>query len=207
MINKIRLVRKSKGMTLTEVAELANTTAQHISRLEKKDSIDTKWVDILSKIFNVKPSDLVELNDTDSGVATTIIDLPKCSEKPIPVISWVHAGDLMNVPPDQIYDEYVTTSINTSDNAFGLIVSGDSMEPRFFEEDIIIVDPLIMPKTGDYCVAMIYDEATFKIFQKETDEHIILKPINPKHASLLIEKHNGTEFHFVGKVVDMKPKL
>lgn len=207
MINKIRLVRKSKGMTLTEVAELANTTAQHISRLEKKENIDTKWVDTLAQIFNVKPSDLVELNSVESGIGSEVLELPICSNKPIPVISWVHAGDLMNVPPDQIYDEYVTTSIHTSEEAFALLVAGDSMEPRFFEEDIIIVDPLLMPKIGDYCVAMIYDEATFKIFQKETDEHIILKPINPRHASLLIEKHNGTEFKFVGKVVDMKPKL
>lgn len=192
-------------MTLNEVAEKANTSAQHLSRLENRANIDTKWLDILAEVFEVRPSDLISLDV--GGIAPGLVDLPSYNYQPIPVISWVHAGDLTEITSETIYDEHVLSTKRTSPRAFALKVMGDSMEPRFFEDDIIIVDPEIMPRVGDFCVAVVDNQASFKLFHKDTEEHIILKPLNPKRASILIEKNEATEFNFIGKVVDMKAKF
>lgn len=205
MINKIKQIRKSKGMALAEVAEKAHTSAQHLSRLENRANIDTKWLDILAEVFDVRPSDLASLDA--EGFEPEVLELPAYNYKPIPVVSWVHAGDMTEITAETIYDEHVVSTKKTSPGAFALKVVGDSMEPRFFEDDIIIVDPEIMPHVGDFCVAVVDNEASFKLFHKDTAEHIILKPLNPKRASILIEKDIGTEFNFIGKVVDMKPKF
>lgn len=62
MQSRIREIRKSKGLTLMQVAAKANTTAQTIGRLEtgmRKLSVD--WVKIIARALEVDPSELLSL--------------------------------------------------------------------------------------------------------------------------------------------------
>lgn len=62
MINRIREIRKAKGMTLADLAEACTppTTAQTIGRLETgMRSLSTKWMDRIGHALGVDPQVLV----------------------------------------------------------------------------------------------------------------------------------------------------
>lgn len=206
MENRLKQIRIGKKMTLADVAKRADTTPQQIHKLEKgQRGIDTDWLERLSKALGVSPAEILGLQ-TD-GISLENVNLPEYHYKPIPIISWVQAGELTEIMKQGCFEDFVISTKKTSQYTIALIVVGDSMEPRFQDGDVIIIDPEVLPQIGDFCVAIVDNEATFKVFYKNTDEHIILKPLNSKRSSILIEKNNGNEFRFVGKVVDMKPKL
>lgn len=62
MINRIRAIRKEKGMTLADLAEacVPPTTPQTVGRLETGTrTLSTKWMDRLAKALGVEPELLV----------------------------------------------------------------------------------------------------------------------------------------------------
>jgi transcriptional regulator with XRE-family HTH domain len=62
MINRIRAIRKDKGMTLADLAEacIPPTTPQTVGRLETGTrTLSTKWMDRLAKALGVEPELLV----------------------------------------------------------------------------------------------------------------------------------------------------
>lgn len=62
MINRIREIRKAKGLTLAELAEACDppTTAQTIGRLETgMRNLSTKWMDRIGAALDIDPQSLV----------------------------------------------------------------------------------------------------------------------------------------------------
>ena len=67
MINRIRDIRKSKGMTLADLAEACDppTTAQTIGRLETgMRNLSIKWMDRIAAALQVDPQTLVRSEDS-----------------------------------------------------------------------------------------------------------------------------------------------
>jgi len=85
----------------------------------------------------------------------------------IPLINFVQAGGFGSgtdqYPYPGVAEEYVETDLQGR-YLFSMRVKGDSMEPLFFEDEIIIIDPEIQPQPGDYVIVKKDDEeeATFK---------------------------------------------
>jgi SOS-response transcriptional repressor LexA len=78
-----------------------------------------------------------------------------------------------------------------SERTFALRIKGDSMEPRFSEGDVIIVDPDLRPHPGDYVVASTEngEEATFKKYRvvgmdRSGHEVFELVPLNSDYPVL-----------------------
>lgn len=68
MINRIRDIRKAKGMTLADVAEACDppTTAQTIGRLETgMRNLSTKWMDRIAAALAIDPQTLVRAEDSE----------------------------------------------------------------------------------------------------------------------------------------------
>ncbi len=66
MINRIRAIRKAKGLTLAELAQNCSppTTAQTIGRLETGTrNLSLKWMDRIGSALGVDPEELVRSDD------------------------------------------------------------------------------------------------------------------------------------------------
>jgi len=91
-----------------------------------------------------------------------------------------------------------------SNGAFALKVRGDSMEPEFYEGDIIIINPAFKQEHNDYLVVSNEEgEATFKQLKKYGKTRV-LHPLNPKHED--IELNRETEYRIIGVVIEKKKK-
>ena len=108
-----------------------------------------------------------------------------------PVISWVQAGDWMEIAEGyepQYGEELLPCPVKCSQDSYVLRVHGISMEPKFHNGDLIFVDPHVDPVSGKYVVVMIEDtaEATFKQLIVEGGRQY-LKALNPEWPNRIIE--------------------
>lgn len=111
----------------------------------------------------------------------------------IPVISYVQAGMMTEVVDPFALGgglETVEAPIGCSERTFGLRIEGNSMEPRFHEGDVVIIDPALAPRPGDFVVGKNgKEEATFKKYRprgidENGDEVFELAPLNEDYATL-----------------------
>ena len=58
--NRVREIRKQKGMTLNELAEKTGMTYSACQKIDAGTvDLDTKWMRMLAKVFNVEPWELL----------------------------------------------------------------------------------------------------------------------------------------------------
>ncbi len=114
MINRIRAIRKAKGMTLDDLARacVPPTTPQTVGRLETGTrTLSTKWIDRLGKALGVEPELLVRGEDAEAVqiVATLGERGPDALAKPrdaLPPTALGGDGALMVLQIDYPHGEY-----------------------------------------------------------------------------------------------------
>ena len=142
MINRIRAIRKEKGMTLADLAEACDppTTPQTVGRIETgMRTLSTKWMDRMAKALGVEPELLVRGDDAEATqvVATLGERGPEALVKPrdaLPPTALGGAGNLMVLAIDYPHGEYrpgdqVWLREIDSDDA-GRAVNRDVLVPR-----------------------------------------------------------------------------
>lgn len=98
--------------------------------------------------------------------------LPICiqdnSQTQVPVINWVQAGSwtqINDLEPEEVIT-WLPSYPEAGENGFGLIVTGESMQPYFLEGDLIYVNPDLASNAnnGDLVIALCNgnEQATFK---------------------------------------------
>ncbi|MFU8927527.1 LexA family protein [Acinetobacter puyangensis] len=126
--------------------------------------------------------------------------------RPVPVISWVAAGSFSGIETvlrDVEVDEYLPPNNECGKNGYGLIVTGNSMLPKFEPEDRLYVNPDFQVsdlKTNDLVIVSCAgdSEATFKKITIE-GESKFLEPLNPNWPEKIIKMTEGCRL--MGKVV------
>ena len=65
MKNNIASLRKKKGLSMQELADLAGTSQQQIDRLEKSQRrLTAEWMAKLSQALDVKPAELIDFSES-----------------------------------------------------------------------------------------------------------------------------------------------
>lgn len=190
----LRLLGERK-MTQRNLADNANISRHYLNYLIHGKRFNPSH-EIISKIANTL------------GVSIDAFSLSNIEPKEfhnvrsIPLISWVQAGQWHD--PDDTYhpghaDEWISSD-SADPNAFALRVQGDSMEPEFYENDIIVVSPAIEPASGDYAVVKVNSQVTFKQIHIYMSK-VVLKPLNDKYQPEEIQREDGKKIKIVGKVI------
>lgn len=112
----------------------------------------------------------------------------------IPVAGWAHAGEAESYEeiPKGWQERIPTDCIDP--HAFAVSLEGDSMEPKFSDGDILIVQPSEQPYSGCYVVAkFINDGIIFRRMEMSGDE-IVLQPLNDRWP---VSKHAKDEFAWI----------
>lgn len=180
-----------KRMSLEDFAGLAGISQGTISHWKAgRNNPDSVSV---GKICSILGNDLADF----------LVDAKRMEGKRhyIPIISWTDAGKgievIDNYPPgigEPIYYEI------GDPHAFGLRVKGDSMEPYYLENDVIIISPATSCENNDCCVVKFTEEGIDKtVFKKMIIEkdNIRLRSLNVKYDDIVLQK----DFKVIGKAV------
>lgn len=101
-----------------------------------------------------------------------------------------------------LYEVLAPPSLSPVSGAYAVQVSGDSMEPRYFDGEVVFVDPTRRVKRGDFVIAQIHvDEAKaplayIKRFVRHNAEELVLEQYNPP-KELRFRHSDVQSVHFV----------
>lgn len=160
---------------------------------------DSQMLTQLANIFNVTIDYLIGKEENTA-----------ISKYEVPVYRSVSCGNPFIADEDIIDFEEISPNLRTQGKHFGLRLKGRSMEPRFNEDDVVIVRKQSDVDSGAIAIVRVNgDEATMKIV-KESPEGITLIATNldvflPQFYSN--EQIENTPVEIIGKVIELRAKF
>lgn len=204
--NILKSLRATKGLTQDELSKQLNISRSTIGMYEKgAREPDFETLELIADYFNV---------DTDyllgRTTKTTYIPSPALRKGvSINILGRVAAGIPIDAIEEVIDTEEITEEMAKTGEFFGLKIKGNSMEPRIYENDVVIVRQQNDAESGDVVIATINgDEATCKRLRKYRDG-IELISNNPSYEPMFFSNEEilSKPVRIIGKVVELRGKF
>ncbi len=202
--------RIKEGMELRQLKQSDLVEKTGISKGALSSYISGRYVPKQNNIFLIAKA----LNVSESWLMGNDVPLErrKIDRKKgvtINVLGRVAAGIPIEAIEEIIDTEEITEELARTGNFFGLQIHGNSMEPRIYEGDVVIVRQQDDADSGDVVIAMINgDDATCKRLRKYRDG-IELIPNNPSYEPMFFsnEEIMTKPVKIIGKVVELRGKV
>ena len=198
--NKLKELRRARGLTLEEIAERIGTSRQTIHRYEN------------GIITNIPPDKVVSLADALGTTPASLMgwdtnemfgrydNIMPISTKGLPILGRIACGK--PIYAEEEHESFAAAGANL-DADFCLRAAGDSMTgARIFDGDIVFIRAQNSVDNGDIAAVIINDEATLKrVYFYPEEGKLILSPENPKYAPLVYVKDELNDIKIIGKAV------
>lgn len=108
-----------------------------------------------------------------------------------------------------LYEVLAPPNLSETSGAYAVVVSGDSMSPRYEDGETVFVDPKRRPKRGDYVIAQVKIEengallAYVKKFERRNAEELVLSQFNPPKELRFQSRNVETVHVIVGMLTDV----
>lgn len=199
MLN-LKKIREDNKISQQKLANNIGVSRSTIAMWETGGSQpDNESLIKLSKYFMVSIDELL----------SNVSEVTKSQGIKIPVLGKVQAGLPIEAVEYIIDFEEITTEMASTGEYFGLMVKGNSMEPRFVEGDVVIVKKQSSAETGDIVIALVNgDEATIKKI-KFLKDGIMLIPFNTSYDAMFYSNEDieNKPVTILGKVVELRGKF
>ena len=129
--------------------------------------------------------------------------------KQLPTFNMFGTKKEVSYLPEIIDTEEITEEMAKTGEFFGLKIKGNSMEPRIYENDVVIVRQQNDAESGDVVIATINGhEATCKRLRKYRDG-IELISNNPSYEPMFFSNEEilSKPVRIIGKVVELRGKF
>lgn len=205
----IKYLRSKKGLSQQGLADKVGIDRSTISRIENNE-IETT-IDNAIKIadtLNVSINDLLTKNlSFDNAYFVELDDVIK-----IPIFGTIKAGVPIESQSDILdYVEIPKSWTKGGKQFYGLKISGDSMFPKYQENDIVIFEQTndtSLYNGKDVAVMINGTESTFKKILVN-DQGIVLQPYNSAYDIMMFpkEKVETLPIRVVGVAVEKRTKI
>lgn len=205
LYKNIKAKRQELGMSQEELAnKVGYKDRTSIAKIEtgKVDLSQSKILEFANTL-GVTPSYLMGWDETNEESP------PRKKGVKIPVLGRVAAGVPIEMIEDVLDYEEITEDMARHGEYFALKIQGDSMSPRIWNNDVVIVRQQDNAENGDIVIATINgDDAVCKRLQKYNDG-IALISLNPQYDPIYLKENEVDEkpVRIIGKVVELRGKF
>lgn len=198
---RLRQALRARDMTQRMLADQIGLSPQAVNQWVKTGEISQENLISCCNILQIRTDWLLtgegemeraDKSARDAGVEDSVTHgdnfEPGPNVREVPLISWIQAGQWNeiqdNFRPGEA-ERMVLATKRVGPRSYAVRVVGDSMEPRFPDGCIIIVDPDKVPEHGSPVIVRLENtqEGTFKLLQLDGQRRY-LKPINSNYGSL-----------------------
>lgn len=199
---RIKIARKSAGLTQLELAKKTDLSRSYIGDIEKdryNPSVST--LQLIATATNAPLEELLPSTKTASSTGRGVR---------IPVLGRVVAGIPIEAIEEILDYEEITPELAATGEFFALKVRGNSMEPTLKDGDVVIVKKQPTVDSGDIAIVLVNsDDATVKEI-KESPAGITLIGHNAAVYTPQFYSNHDIEtlpIQIIGKVVEMRRKF
>lgn len=206
----IRYLRTKKGYSQDYLAEqLGYKSYTTIQKWESGVSEPPiKKFKELAHIFSIDINDLAN-KDLTTEMFTKPTNGSTQKSVTINVLGRVAAGIPIEAMENIIDTEEISLEMARTGEFFGLQIHGDSMEPRIYDGDVVIVRQQEDAESGEIVIALVNgSDATCKRLIKYANG-ISLMSLNSKYEPMMFSNEEIEEkpVKIIGKVVELRGKL
>lgn len=149
MGNRLKSFRTARKMSQYDLSRQTGIEQATISRIERGEmALLSPHAVKISAALGIPVAGLLGMVENISPVVLGTRQIPVLDYSEI---HQIHEKSFGLVTTER--HEFVLTDLSYSAKAFAMRIQGDSMSPDFTEGDLIVCDPDIPPKPGDYVVA------------------------------------------------------
>ena len=196
----LRSIRLQKQLSQEQLATLLGTSRQVISRYEKgqrspRISTCIEWAEKLGVTLN-------ELNGSKFIVPESVIPLDNMSQVPI-------VGDIACGTPilaEQNIDGYINIAPGIPCD-FALLCKGDSMEPRFYDGDYVLIRQQEDVDDGQIAAVYIDGDATLKHVQHLPGGVLLIPENTGKYKAQSFTGADAENIRIMGRAVGYQRAL
>ena len=197
-MKKLKEIREKTGLNQKEFANKCGIPSTTYNQYENgKREPDVQTLELLADKLNVSIDEIFGRKEKN-----------KKGYK-IPVFGHVAAGIPISAIEDIIDFEEIDEELAATGEYFGLIIKGDSMEPRMTTGDVVIVKSQSTIENGETAIVLVNgDEATCKKIKK-TPEGVLLISTNPNYEPLFFTNKQIEQLpvRIIGKVIELRAKF
>lgn len=212
MLNeKIKLLRKEKGLSLEQLAEMIGTSRQTVHRYETGviTNIPSEKVEAMAKALGTTPQILMgweEESDFPTFNSISATHFSAVGTKSLPVLGNVACGEPIFASEERRHFVRAKAGLGAD---FCLTAKGDSMiNARIFDGDLLFVRKQDSVDDGEIAVVLIDDEATVKrVYFNREDGILTLMPENPTYKPMRYMGRELDRIRILGKVVSGQYKI
>lgn len=198
MANRIRELRKQRGITMKQLGEVVDLAESTISQYETgKRQPDNETLLKISEYFGVTVGYLLGYEAMATvGLPLNIMPMPEMRK--IPLIGSIACGK--PILADEHIEEYVEIPKHVTAD-FALSCKGDSMiNARIFDGDVVYIRQQATVENGEIAAVLIDGEATLKRV-KFYEDRISLEPENPTYRPIVLWGEEANTARILGKAV------
>lgn len=193
--NKLKALRRKRGMTLEELAAAVGTSKQTIHRYENGmiANIPHARVAELAAALGTSPSELMGWKAAPCAGYVPLLGAIACGE---PIFASEEAEDLVALPHGAEAD-------------FCLIARGDSMlGARIRGGDLVFIKRQDTVENGEIAAVIVGEEATLKrVYYHRAEGMLVLSPENPSYAPMVYVGRELEAVKILGKAVAFQSLL
>lgn len=216
---RIKEARSLQGYSRPYLAQLVGVTESAISNYENgisspKEPVMIKLLLALCVDANYLFQDeMAEAREKTKTPALTLVKtevfksehIPLKEAHDVPVLGKIAAG--YGLMATEAILDYEPTDYIYYERCFYLKVTGDSMEPKIFENDLVLIDKEIPIESGDIAAVMIDgDGETLKRYVIG-ENSISLQPLNSNYETKVFIGKERKKVLIVGRVMEIKRKI
>ena len=203
IVKRIKKRRLELEYSFQDLADKTNMSKSTLQRYETGaiKNLPLDKLEVLASALQTTPSYLMGWDEAKEE--------PKKKGVKIPVLGRVAAGVPIEMIEDVLDYEEITEDMAKHGEYFALKIQGDSMSPRIWNNDVVIVKQQDDAENGDIVIAAINgDDAVCKRLQKYSDG-IALVSLNPQYEPIYLKKDevDGKPVRILGKVVELRGKF
>lgn len=210
--NRLQIALNKNNMKPIELSEKTHLSKSLISGyLNGKYLARQDKLSVLAETLNVTEAWLmgydVEMQRKPEKCESNVLPMPD-KAVPVPIIGKISAGlPLLATENITGYAFMPSTKETLNNTYFYLVVSGDSMNLKFNEGDMVLVQKQDDIENDEIGVVLIDGEATVKKYKNENGL-IILQPMstNPEHQ-VQIYNPKEVDIKIIGKVISYQGKV
>ena len=210
LTERIRELRRAKGLSLEQLAEAIGTSRQTVHRYETGviTNIPSEKIEAMARTLGTTPARLMGWEDNDLPTFNSINASPfsAVATKSLPMLGNVACGEPIFANEEKRHFVRGSASISAD---FCLTAKGDSMiNARIFDGDLLFVRKQETVDDGEIAVVLIDDEATVKrVYYNREDGILTLMPENPMYKPMRFSGSQLDRIRILGKVVSGQYKI
>lgn len=201
---RIKSMRRALGLSAEEVAKYIGVSRATYYRYEggEDQKIPTKILMPLAEVLQTTPQVLIGDETESRWIAENTLPVNEVTY--LPIIGVVRAGVGGITFEEELGTEFVESSTLKGHSAgefFWTRVKGDSMEPRLYENDLVLVRKQTSVDNGEYAIVLVDDEegVVKRVTYDETS--VTLHSQNHNYPPRIFEGKEVLRLRIVGKVI------